>query len=113
MSCLGCLKASRFIPPAKGAGSNARPTLVQQITRLLSQLSAFDYGDVAPTSAMLAAYKSTCNDLAKSAATWRALNDAELSTLNAALVAGGKIPLVKAAGCRRRPVGRSTGVMVG
>jgi photosystem II stability/assembly factor-like uncharacterized protein len=83
-----------------GGGGNARPTLVQQINRLLGQLGAFDYGDVAPTAAMLAAYRSACNDLASSTAAWRALNDADLSTLNAALSAGGKTPLVRVAGVR-------------
>ncbi|MEO8910298.1 MAG: hypothetical protein ABI408_08730 [Gemmatimonadaceae bacterium] len=79
-------------------GGNARPTLAQQINRLLGQLGAFDYGDVAPTAAMLAAYKSACNELARSTAAWRALNDADLTTLNAALSAGGKSPLVKVGG---------------
>jgi hypothetical protein len=47
---------------------------------------------------MLAAYRSSCNDLAKSVAAWRALNGAELTTLNAALAAAGKTPVAKAAG---------------
>ena len=81
-----------------GGNANARPTLVQLINRLLNQIGTFDNGDVAPTPAMFAAYKSACNDLAKSNAAWRALNGADLSTLNAALSAGGKTPLVKVAG---------------
>jgi Sortilin, neurotensin receptor 3, len=78
-------------------GGNAnRPTLVQLINRILNQLGTFENGDVAPTAAMLAAYQSACNDLAKSIAAWRAISGADLTTLNAALTAAGKTPLVKA-----------------
>jgi hypothetical protein len=81
-----------------GGSANARPTLVQLISRLLNQLGTFDNGDVAPTAAMLAAYQSACNDLGKSIAAWRAINGTDLSTLNAALSAAGKTPLAKAVG---------------
>jgi hypothetical protein len=79
-----------------GGGATVRPTFVQLVNNFLRQLGTFDSGDVAPTAAMLAAYKSACNDLAKSAAAWRALNGADLSALNAALTAAGKTPLAKA-----------------
>jgi hypothetical protein len=81
-----------------GGNANARPTLVQLISRLLNQLGTFDNGDVAPTAAMLAAYQSACNDLGKSIAAWRAINGTDLSTLNAALSAAGRTPLPKALG---------------
>jgi hypothetical protein len=80
-----------------GGVASARPTLVQLIGRLVNQLGAFDTGDIAPTAAMLANWTSTCNDLGKSVAAWRALNGADLSALNAALVAAGKTPIAKAA----------------
>lgn len=81
-----------------GGGANARPTFVQLINGFLRQLGTFDNGDIAPTAAMLAAYRSACSDLGKSVAAWRALNGADLGALNAALVAAGKTPLTKAAG---------------
>jgi hypothetical protein len=81
-----------------GANANARPTLVQLINRLLNQLGTFDNGDVNPTAAMLAAYKSACNDLGKSIAAWRAINGADLTTLNAALSAARRTPLARAVG---------------
>ncbi|MFL5481781.1 MAG: hypothetical protein ACJ8AK_06285 [Gemmatimonadaceae bacterium] len=81
-----------------GFGANARPTLVQLVNQFLSQLGTFENGDVAPTAAMYAAYKSTCNDLVKSITAWAALNGADFSALNAALAAAGKTPLTKALG---------------
>jgi hypothetical protein len=81
-----------------GGGANTRPTFVQLVNGFLRQLGTFDNGDIAPTSAMLTAYKSACNDLGKSVAAWRALNGADLSALNAALTAAGKTPLAKAVG---------------
>jgi hypothetical protein len=81
-----------------GFGANARPTLVQLVNRFLSQLGTFENGDVAPTAAMYAAYKSTCNDLVKSINAWAALNGTDFSALNAALTAAGKTPLAKAVG---------------
>jgi hypothetical protein len=81
-----------------GGGANARPTFVQLVNRVLRQLGTFDNGDIAPTEAMLAAYKSACNDLGKSVAEWRALNAADLSALNAALTAAGRTPVAKAVG---------------
>jgi photosystem II stability/assembly factor-like uncharacterized protein len=80
-----------------GGGGNARPTFVQHINDFLRQLGTFDNGDVAPTAAMLKAYTLACNDLSKSVATWRGINGADLSALNAALTAAGKTPLPKAA----------------
>ena len=81
-----------------GGGTTARPNFVQLVNGFLRQLGTFDNGDIAPTAAMLAAYKSACNDLGKSVAAWRAFNGADLSTLNAALTGAGKTPLVKAVG---------------
>ena len=81
-----------------GSNANARPTLVQLISRLLNQLGTFDNGDVNPTAAMLAAYKSACNDLGKSIAAWRAINGADLTALNAALSAARRTPLATAVG---------------
>jgi len=71
---------------------------VQLVNGFLRQLGTFDNGDVAPTAAMRAAYKSACNDLGKSVAAWRAFNGADLTALTAALSAAGKTPLVKAVG---------------
>jgi hypothetical protein len=79
-----------------GGNANARPTLVQLVGRILNQLGTFENGDVAPTAAMLAAYHSACNDLGKSIAAWRAISGADLTALNGALTAAGKIPLAKA-----------------
>ncbi|HMC53899.1 MAG TPA: hypothetical protein VKH19_01905 [Gemmatimonadaceae bacterium] len=77
-----------------GAG-NAPPTVAQLVGRFLNQLGAFDAGDVAPTPAMLAAYRSACNDLVNAVAAWGALNVAELGALNTALVAAGRTPMTK------------------
>ena len=81
-----------------GFGAAARPTFVQLVNGFLRQLGTFDYGDIAPTAAQLAAYKSTCDDLVKSVAVWSALNGADLTALNAALSAAGKTPMAKAIG---------------
>jgi len=81
-----------------GASAIARPTFVQLINGFLRQLGNFDNGDVAPTAAMLAAYKSECNGLGKAVAAWRTLNAADLTALNGALTAAGKTPVTKAAG---------------
>ena len=51
-----------------GGGTTARPNFVQLVNGFLRQLGTFDNGDIAPTAAMLAAYKSACNDLGKSVA---------------------------------------------
>jgi hypothetical protein len=71
---------------------------VQLTNRLLNQLGTFDYGDVEPTAAMLAAYKAACNDLGKSIVAWRAINGADLTALNAALSAARRTPLAQAVG---------------
>jgi hypothetical protein len=81
-----------------GGNANARPTLVQLVNRLLNQLGTFDYGDVEPTAAMLAAYNAACSDLGKSIAAWRTINGADLTALNAALSAARRTPLAKAVG---------------
>ncbi|HET9634627.1 MAG TPA: hypothetical protein VFP26_01755 [Gemmatimonadaceae bacterium] len=78
-----------------GFGVDRRPTLVQSVNRLLTQLGNFENGDVAPTVAMLAAYQKSCNDVANSIAAWRAINGADFSALNSTLSAAGKTPLAK------------------
>ena len=101
--------------PARGGGgggfgggnTNARPTLIQLINGFLRQLGTFDSGDIAPTAAMLAAYKSACTDLGKSVAAWRALNSADLGALNAALTKAGKAPVAKPVGVQALPCGAS------
>jgi hypothetical protein len=80
-----------------GGGANARPTLVQLVNGFLRLLATFDNGDVAPTAAMLTAYKSACHDLGRSIAAWSAINGADLSTLKGALAAAGQTPLAKVA----------------
>jgi hypothetical protein len=77
-------------------GGNTRPTFVQLVNGFLRQLGTFDSGDIAPTAAMLAAYRLSCNDLGKSLTAWQALNGGDLGTLNAALTAAGKTPVAKA-----------------
>jgi hypothetical protein len=81
-----------------GGGANARPTFVQLVNGFLRQLGTFDNGDIAPTAAHLAAYRSACDDLGKSVAAWHAVNGADLTALNTALTAAGKTPLAKAVG---------------
>src|SRR3954469_19280361 len=94
----GVAGGSGFNFGGAGFGASARPTLVQLVNRFLSQLNTFENGDVAPTAAMLAAYESACKDLGKSIASWRALNGANLSALNAALTAAGRSVLAKSVG---------------
>lgn len=81
-----------------GGGGNARPTFASLHGRFLNQLGTFDNGDVAPTGAMLAAYRSSCNDVVKVVAAWRVLNGANLSTLNQALSGAGKSTIARAGG---------------
>ena len=47
---------------------------MQLVGRILNQLGTFENGDVAPTAAMLAAYQSACNDLAKAVTAWLSTN---------------------------------------
>jgi len=94
----GTATGNGFAFGGAGFGASARPTFVQLVNGFLRQLETFAYGDIAPTPAMYAAYRSTCNDLVKAVAAWSTANGADLSALNAALSAAGKNPLAKAVG---------------
>ncbi len=62
------------------------------------QYGAQENGDLAPTAAMNDGYASACYDLTMTAARWKTLNGADLTTLNAALSAGGAKPIAAAPG---------------
>jgi hypothetical protein len=80
----------------RGGGRTPPPTFVAVHGRLLSQFTAQDNGDHAPTAAMLEAYTSACHDLRVTAMKWKALNTTSLSALNAELTKAGRQPLTSA-----------------
>ena len=65
------------------SGATPAPTFRGVSTALVSQLNAQDNGDVAPTPAMLAAYRKTCGELQSVAARWRQVVSRDLGEFNA------------------------------
>jgi hypothetical protein len=71
-------------------GREAAPNFVGVSGELVNQLEAQDNADMAPTPAMLAAYKNACTDLESVAARWKTATTTDLSTVNAALTRTGR-----------------------
>jgi len=66
-------------------GQPAPPTFFGVNNELASQLNAQDNGDMAPTTGMLAAYASACNDLRTVNTAWQRLTSTDLGALNTVL----------------------------
>jgi photosystem II stability/assembly factor-like uncharacterized protein len=73
----------------RGRGGPAGPPNFQALNgAMVGQLNTQDLGDMAPTSAALAAFGASCRDLGKAVATWQKLNG-ELPAINSALARPG------------------------
>ena len=87
----------------RGFGGPATPSFVAANGAFVQQLEAQEQGDMAPTTAALAAYTTTCRELATVVTSWQRLSTTELSTLNAALKAKGTPAIVAPKGSVRPP----------
>ena len=75
-------------PNARGGfrrGQPTPPTFFGVNGELVSQLNAQDNADMAPTTGMLAAYNSACNDLRIATTAWQRLTSTDLGALNSVL----------------------------
>jgi hypothetical protein len=75
-----------------------KPTFLSVFSQLEGQYGAQENGDLAPTEAMGQGFAASCHDLNGTIARWKALNGADLTTLNAALSAAGAKPVGASAG---------------
>ena len=78
-------------------GAVAPPSFVSVNGALVAQLNAQDLGDMAPTSAALAAFAHSCADLQTVIASWTRVTTTELETANTTLSSRGVAPLHPAA----------------
>jgi photosystem II stability/assembly factor-like uncharacterized protein len=85
-------------------GAAARPSFRSINAALVSQLDAQDQGDMAPTSAALAAFSASCKELGNLAATWRRLSTTELGAINAILKQQGRNTIAAPAGTLEVPI---------
>ena len=70
---------------------------------LASRLNAQDLGDLAPTPAVLSAYRATCKDLATLLIAWQRISTTELGGFNTALTARGRAALALPASALKPP----------
>jgi photosystem II stability/assembly factor-like uncharacterized protein len=96
LDTLGGLDAARG--RGRFGGGQAAPTFTSINGAFANQLNAQEQGDMAPTSAAIAAYTSVCQDLMKVAATWQRLSSTELSAFNTTLKSRGRAALALASG---------------
>ncbi|HEX4683465.1 MAG TPA: hypothetical protein VH277_12185 [Gemmatimonadaceae bacterium] len=76
----------------RGGGGNAPPSFRGVNGAFVQQLDAQEYADETPTTSALAAYTSTCQELAKVAASWQRLTSTQLSAYNTGVrQRGGKV----------------------
>jgi len=85
-------------------GQASRPSFRAVNAALVSQLDAQEQGDMAPTSAALAAFGATCRELATLAATWQRLSVTELGGINAILKQQGQNVIPTPAGPIKVPI---------
>ena len=71
------------------AGPPPVPNFAGLVGALNRQLESLDYGDIAPTEAMLHAWSFGCADLKSAVASWKAINSVDLPVLNAVLTKNG------------------------
>ena len=87
----------------RGAGRPPAPTFSAINNALVNQLNAQENGDIAPTTAALAAFASTCKELQSVAVTWQRVITTGLSSYNAVLKQRGRTVLVTPAGALKLP----------
>jgi hypothetical protein len=87
----------------RGSGQAPPPNFTAINNALVSQLNAQENGDMAPTAAALAAFGSTCSELASVAAAWQRLSTTELGAVNAVLKQRGRAPVALPAGELKLP----------
>ncbi|HEV2642617.1 MAG TPA: hypothetical protein VGT98_07920, partial [Candidatus Elarobacter sp.] len=76
-----------------GGGAVPAPSFVALNGRMTGELTALDYGDMAPTGAMRAAYAAACSDMSGALATWKTINTQDVVALNALLVKDNQKPI--------------------
>ena len=76
------------------AGGTPPPTFRGVSNALVAQLNAQDNADMAPTPAMLAAYRQTCGELQAVAARWRQVVVRDLGEFNVVRKRNGMVELV-------------------
>ena len=74
-------------------GVTPPPTFRGVSNALVAQLNAQDNADMAPTPAMLAAYRQTCGELQAVAARWRQVVSRDLGEFNAVRKRNGMVEL--------------------
>ena len=83
-----------------GRGRRATPTFFSLNGTFAGQLGTFANGDHAPTEGMQLAYASSCRDLEKAAAAWKATIEHDLPAFNTALKDAGRAPIASPSGIR-------------
>jgi photosystem II stability/assembly factor-like uncharacterized protein len=89
--------APRVGPPTFAALNGTEPGESIPLLSMNGQLRTTDYGDMAPTEAMLRAWAAACSDLRSAVTTWRAINERDLAAFNAVLSAANLSPIPAAA----------------
>jgi hypothetical protein len=70
---------------------------------LVSQLTAQDLGDMAPTPATLAGFARTCRELTRVVTSWQQLSTTELEQFNGVLKGHGRTPITITASTLKPP----------
>ena len=86
-----------------GRGGAAAPNFRALNAAFVAQLNAQDNGDMAPTTASLAAFAATCKELQTVVTAWERLRGAELTAVNQALTARGRAAVAVALEALRPP----------
>ncbi|MDQ6718541.1 MAG: hypothetical protein M3Z17_09390 [Gemmatimonadota bacterium] len=82
----------------RGPGQTPPPTFRAINDALVQQLNSQDLGDMAPTPGALAAFATTCRELATVAAAWKKLSVEELGSYNTVIVGRGRKAIVLPSG---------------
>ncbi len=83
-------------PPTFAALNGTEPGESIPLVSMNGQLRTTDYGDMAPSAAMLAAWGMACTDLRSAVATWTAINAKDVVAFNALLAKNGLTPVAPA-----------------
>jgi photosystem II stability/assembly factor-like uncharacterized protein len=82
----------------RGGGRTPPPNFFSMNGRLGGQLGTHENGDHAPTEAMLQGFASSCKELTKAVAGWRAILATDVPAFNAVLAKAGRAAVPVAAG---------------
>jgi len=83
-------------PPTFAALNGTEPGESIPLVSMNGQLRTTDYGDMAPSAAMLAAWRMACTDLRSAVATWASINAKDLVAFNALLAKSNLKPVAAA-----------------